>query len=85
MSTINGAASFWGLKPRITYFEAFRGMSLQWSPQMEQSLPAKLRVNLAQRPDFVKLSEEILELGEKLKGLTVKGEIKALCSCRDKV
>lgn len=85
MSTIDGAASYWGLKPRTIYFEAFRGMSLQWFPQMEQSLPAKVQADLAQRPDFVALSEEILGLGEKLKGLTVNDEIKALYSRRDEV
>ncbi|TAQ85272.1 hypothetical protein B7494_g6405 [Chlorociboria aeruginascens] len=40
MSIIDGVASYWGLEPRTIYFEAFRGMSLQWLPQMEQSLPA---------------------------------------------
>ena len=85
MSTIDGAASYWGLKPRTIYFEAFRGMSLQWFPQMEHSLPAKVQADLAQRADFIALSEEILGLSEKLKGLTVKDEIKALYSRRDEV
>lgn len=66
-------------------FGVFRGMFLQWSPQMEQSLPAKVMANLAQRPDFVALSEEILGLGEKLKLLVEKDEIKALCNHRDEV
>jgi hypothetical protein len=60
-------------------------MSLQWSPQMEQSLPAKVMADLAQRPDFVALSEEILGLGEKLKLLVEEDEIKALCNRRNEV
>ena len=64
-------------------FEVFRGMSLQWSPQMEQSLPAKVMADLAQRTDFVALSEEIMDLGEKLKLLVEEDEIKALCNNRD--
>jgi len=85
MSTIDGAASYWGLKPRTIYFETFRGMSLQWHPQMEQSLPAKVQDNLAQRPDFVALNEQIKDLGEELKGLTVGDEIRTARSRRDEL
>lgn len=46
-------------------------------------MPAKVKADLAQRLDFVARSEEILGLNEKLKGLTVNDEIKALCSYRD--
>lgn len=66
-------------------FEIFRGMSLQWSPQMEQSLPAKVMADLAQRTDFVALSEESTSLGGKLKPLVKEDEIKALCNHRDEV
>jgi hypothetical protein len=85
MSTVDGAASYWGLKRRTIYFEAFRGMSLQWHPQMEQSLPAKVQDDLAQRPDFVALSKEIKDLGEKLKDLNVKDEIKTARGRRDEL
>jgi hypothetical protein len=85
MSTIDGAASYWGLKPRTVYFEAFRGMSLQWHHQMEQSLPAKVQDDLAHRPDFVALSEQIKDLGEELKGLTVEDEIRTARGRRDEL
>ncbi|KAG9242200.1 hypothetical protein BJ878DRAFT_544482 [Calycina marina] len=85
ISTIDGAASWWGTRPRGFMFEVFRGMSLQWSPQMEQSLPAKVTADLAQRTDFVALSEELMELGEKLKLVVEEDEIKALCDHRDEV
>jgi hypothetical protein len=85
MSTIDGAASYWGLKPRTIYFEAFRGMSLQWHPQMEQSLPAKVQDDLAQRPDFIALSNKIKELGEKLKGPTSEDDIKNIHRHRDEL
>jgi hypothetical protein len=85
MSTVDGAASYWGLKRRTIYFEAFRGMSLQWHPQMEQSLPAKVQYDLAQRPDFVALSKEIKDLGEKLKDLIVEDEIKTTRGRRDEL
>jgi hypothetical protein len=85
MSTIDGAASYWGLKPRTIYFEAFRGMSLQWHPQMEQSLPAKVQDDLAQRSDFVALSQTIKDLGEELKGLNLGHKIKTIRSRRDEL
>jgi hypothetical protein len=85
MSTTDGAASYWGLKPRTAYFEAFRGMSLQWHPQMEQSLPAKVQDDLAQRPDFIALSKQIKDLGGQLKDLTIKDEIKSVRSRRDEL
>ena len=52
---------------------------------MEQSLPAKVQDDLAQRPDFVALSNQIKDLGEELKGLTVKDQIKAARSRRDEL
>ena len=52
---------------------------------MEQSLLAKVQDDLAQRPDFVALSNQIKDLGEELKGLTVKEQIKAARSRRDEL
>jgi hypothetical protein len=48
---------------------------------MEQSLLTKVQADLAQQPNFVVLSEEILDLGKKLKGLIMKDEIKDLYGC----
>jgi hypothetical protein len=52
---------------------------------MEQSLPAKVEYDLAQRAGFVKLSEEIRGLSEKLKGVSLKDEIKTIRSRRDEL
>jgi hypothetical protein len=60
-------------------------MSLQWFPHMEQSLPAKVQAELAQREGFARISNEILELNEKLKRPTATDKIEAIYGRRDEL
>jgi hypothetical protein len=52
---------------------------------MEQSLPANVKAELAKREDFVRASDEIVELNKKLKTLTLQDEIDAAYRRRDEV
>jgi hypothetical protein len=52
---------------------------------MEQSLPAKVKAELAQREDFVQVSDEMLALNETLKTPTPQDNIEALYSRRDEL
>jgi hypothetical protein len=52
---------------------------------MAQSLPAKVEHDLAERLDFVALSEKIYSLNEKLSSLTLKDEIRTIRGRRDEL
>lgn len=80
ISTIDGATNFWGTKSRGDMVDLFRGISLGWSAEIEQSLPAKVIADLAQRSDFVALSKDLMSLGKRLKLLAKEDEIKTLCN-----
>ena len=84
-STIDGGANAFGKKPRPIINDIFRGMSLQWFHLMEQSLPANVQAELAQREDFVQVSDEILALNETLRTLTLRDKIEALHGRRDEL
>ena len=72
LSIINGIASYWSKKPRIVYLEGFRGLLLYYSPQLLQSLPAKIEANLDNCAEFIFINEEIEALGEKLRSIILK-------------
>jgi len=74
VSDVDGQSSFWGGKRRTVHIEALRGLSLQYHPQMVQSLPAKVQDDLAQRADFIKINEEIEDLGSQLSKLDISAD-----------
>jgi hypothetical protein len=59
VSTVDGISSFRNRERRATHLEGFRGQSLHHHPQMLQTLPAKLEVDLAMRADFTEIEAEI--------------------------
>ena len=45
-------------------------MTLQYNPELWQSLPAQMQYELERRPDFVTLEEQIDDLAEEIKKMT---------------
>lgn len=68
LSTVDGMGSFWNKKRRVVHLEGFRGLSLHHSPQLLQSLPAKIEANLDDCAEYISVNKEIETLGEKLRG-----------------
>ena len=67
VSTVDSQASFLGQTLRRDHIEDFRGMSLRRNPQLQQSLPAKMRYDLERRSDFIALEKEIETSTKKIK------------------
>jgi hypothetical protein len=85
VSDVDGQSGFWGGKRRAVHIEALRGLSLQYHPQMVQSLPAKVQDDLAHRADFVKINEEIQYLGSQLRRLNRSTDSRRICSRRQEL
>jgi hypothetical protein len=68
ISTVDGISSYWNREKRTAHLEGFRGLSLHHHPQMLQTLPAKVELDLAMRADFVELEMEIKKAGQIVRG-----------------
>jgi len=58
-------------------------MALQWCPQMDQSLPAKVKADLVERANFVEINEEIARLRKRVELTADKEEIKTIYNKRN--
>jgi hypothetical protein len=85
MSTVDGQSSYWGRGRRIVHLEGFRSLSLDYHPQLLQSLPAKVQDDLASREDFIILNTEIESLGKRLREPTIEDERQAARARREEL
>lgn len=63
MSTIDGAATFLGMKPRKDLTTDFRSATMKRSAQLPQGLPSSVKAELKAQKEYAHLSKE-LELFE---------------------
>jgi hypothetical protein len=69
VSTVDGISGYWNRERRATHLEEFCGLSLHHRPQVLQTLPAKVEVDLEMRADFIELEAEIKKVGQKVRGV----------------
>ncbi|KAI9761799.1 MAG: hypothetical protein M1840_001679, partial [Geoglossum simile] len=66
LSTVDGQASYLGEEIRRDHLDNFRGMGLHRNPHLWQSLSAKRRSELENRPDFLEVNQKIEALTQKI-------------------
>jgi hypothetical protein len=66
--SVDGQNSFLNRPLRTDFIEDMRGISLQYNPELWQSLPAKMQHELQQRQDFITIQEKLANLNDNIAG-----------------
>ena len=78
LTTIDGAACFLGMQPRNDLTEDFRTATMKRNPDLQQSLPSRMKEELENRDEYVALTRQIENLTLQIKAATNKKTVSQL-------